>query len=256
MIVLSIQQSRSMIAALLLLASLACQLQGQNRPGAKPKSPEEMLEALASRNTAPKLVMLRIDTIALFPKDYDWREQQRVHAAIQEFYKAFTTERHWEAAVRYSNDSRYSLTRIDNADWAINWSVSSFCRDYAKRNLHAAYGQHLPRTSDGRPIYLDIDIDPNLKAWREKRKDKNLYELQIEAAEIACKQLARRKGISKNTKNRAISQIEKEIEKLRTARKPLLFPPPFREMGYYNAEIAQRDRDRYEAERNAKRGKK
>jgi hypothetical protein len=222
---------------------------GQNRGGQVVKrdtqAVAQMVDDIANRNRAPKFVDGPTHPVPLFPEDYDWGEQDRVRAALGELLKD-TTDELWEELVRKQDDPRYSLTTRGRNDRPYNRSVGYYCRDIARGRLVDVFRRHLPRdpNKDGWPVSVDIGIK-KLAEWRKERKDKSLYQLQIETCELALKQLPEVEGVPEKEKDLARAGIEAEIENLKRRKGPI-----FRDYGLdgietYTAEEAKAVRDTF-----------
>ncbi|NMC20945.1 MAG: hypothetical protein GYA33_11050 [Thermogutta sp.] len=87
-----------------------------------------------------------------------------------------------------------------------------------------------------------------LKSWCEERRDKKLYELQIEMCEWAKTELGKPDdfhGISQLRKRAWISALDAEIESLRESERAVSFPGfGSEEFSPYSAEKAERIRVR------------
>ena len=58
--------------------------------------------------------------------------------------------------------------------------------------------------------------------WRKKRKNKALYESQIEVCERALKELDAVQGVAEDKRLAARKAIVKEVEKLKATKRPVL----------------------------------
>jgi hypothetical protein len=153
---------------------------------------DSLIDAMASRNSPPKLIECAGGRTALFRPDYDWSEQSRVRTAMLAVLET-QADAMWWRLLEHARDDRYVLT----AAWkgaAENVSVGSFCRDFAIADLSAPYQRHLP-TVPGR---LPADFRPEDVFWRNEkeyaRSGKPLYQIQIELCQRAIEQWAAVKG--------------------------------------------------------------
>jgi hypothetical protein len=185
------------------------------------------------------------EEVALFPKKYDWKEDRRVQRALDHLYRDTSVEL-WEECVKRTKDARYCLTLTSPVnDDAHNFSVGSILHNFAKDRLRMVFEQHLP-VGKGRPRYYRVGVK-DLAKWRMERKDKPLYELQIEVCEKALVELARDARFSKAQKNQAQQKIDAKIKKLRETKRAFVyrfeeFDPGFWGCGY-DAELARRARE-------------
>jgi hypothetical protein len=224
--------------------------------GEKPKADarraaaKRMVDAIVNRNKAPKVVKWPdgfTERAALFPEDYDWKEDARAGEAISRLEKD-ETEAVWEEMVRRTGDRRYAeiVTSVKTGQAYLE-TVGSICNEIAYSRLIGVYWQHLPEVDgkDGQEkVWVDVGIG-DLARWRKERSAKRLYELQIEVCEKAIKALAKEKGVPHAEKERARKKIEAEIAKLKKTKRPSRVrdgPLSYRERGVYNAELARRVR--------------
>jgi hypothetical protein len=189
------------------------------------KAVAKMVEDIASPNKAPKIVD-RPDKypnrVPQFPKGYDWKDQRRVYKARVKLYEDTSVEL-WEELVRKAPDRRYSLTVTSQQSGdSYNFTVGGVCNHLAYSRLIGVFQQHMPLdpNHDGFRLRLDVCIK-SLPAWRKERKDKSLYQLQIEVCERALKELQKVKRVSQTKKEAARKKIEAEIEKLRKTKRPI-----------------------------------
>jgi hypothetical protein len=215
---------------------------GKKKAKRDAKSVAQMVEAIASPNKPPKLVNGNgpgSRKMHQFPKDYNWKKQKQVYRALVKVYKDTSIEM-WEELVRKSGDRRYSLTvTSQQSETSHNRTVGDACRHLAYSRLIHPLRRCLPRdpTHDGWRLNLNFSIG-NLREWREERKHKSLYELQIEVCERALEELERRndelrtvKRISQANLDAARKKIKSAIEKLKRTKQPVLFKSnPFGEL--------------------------
>jgi hypothetical protein len=214
-------------------------------------SAAKMVEAIANRNKPPKIVRRDRDcpsSFPIFPKDYDWKEETRVRKAIQALYQD-ESEEVWEALVRHAKDERYcSVTYSGNSGDAYIDSVGYICYLLAYERLCCVFQEHLPSLPPhGCPIHLE-DVSKDMAAWRNKQKNKSLYQLQIEVCEMALRKLpkARNDDISRKEKALAQTMIEAEITKLKKTKQPYLDKYGHGFYMAYPRDEAKRVREAYE----------
>jgi len=195
------------------------------------KEAAKMVEAIANRNKPPKIVSRRRvcpTELPLFPKEYDWKEEERVRKALDKLHQDKSVEL-WEAMVQKANDRRYCVASYSgsSSDVYID-SVGGICSGLAYGRLCEVFEQHLPSLPPhGCPIQF-WNVREDMPAWRKARKDKSLYQLQIEVCDMALRELPkiRADDISDKEKVEARKKIEAEIAKLRRTKRPV-----FRETG-------------------------
>jgi hypothetical protein len=201
------------------------------------KTVAEMVEAIASPNKPPKLVNGKgpgSPKMHQFPKSYNWKKQKKVYKALVKVYKDTSVEM-WEELIRKTSDGRYSLTVTDqSSESSYNQTVGDVCSDLAYTRLIGVFHRRLPY-GEGRPdasprIHLDIGIE-DLSKWRNERKNKCFYQLQIEVCKRALKELEKEKDVSQAKKNKARKKINFEIKRLRRTKQPVVFKSnPFSEL--------------------------
>jgi hypothetical protein len=212
--------------SVILFSSLSPAVAGEPKPAAP--TPAQMVDAIVNRNQPPKLLERRglPRNVALFPQGYDWQEEKRVHEALARLYQDTTAEL-WEELVRRTNDPSYCIVVVSQqSEASVIRSVGSICRELAADRLHDVYRQHLPgdpKRFEGRTVILPMaSFKGGLADWRKERKDRSLYQLQIEACEEAIKELAQVESVPQRDKDRARRKIEFEIETMRSTKQPLI----------------------------------
>ena len=98
------------------------------------------------------------------------------------------------AAPRTCGDKRYVLT-ASRDEFAENFSVGSFCCDFASADLSMAYERHLPAVAGRLPstFHPEDVFWQNEKEWSRIRKP--LYQMQIEVCRRAIQQWASVRGL-------------------------------------------------------------
>jgi hypothetical protein len=204
-------------------------LVGCNGPYSEPstkrsgKSVAQLVDDIRNRNKPPKLVERskgRPRTLALFQETYDWKEDKRVLKALNELYQEESADL-WEKLVRIKKDKRYCVTLvIVKTDDAEVYTVGDICFNLAYDRLVGVFQQHLPPSElkEG-PLVMDIGIE-DLGAWRKKRAEKPLYQLQIEVCQLALRALPKYIK-SKDQQFESRIKIAAEIMKLTNQKKPV-----------------------------------
>jgi hypothetical protein len=213
------------------------------------KQAAQMVEAIANGNKPPKTISRRNylpQNFPLYPKNYDWAEEGRVREALDKLRRDTSVEV-WEALVHKANDRRYCIASysFSSSDVEMYW-VGHICYNLAYDRLCKVFMKHLPSyPPHGSPIQMR-DVIKDFPTWRKARKDKALYQLQIEVCEIALRQLPklRAKAFSDKEKLEARKKIQAEIAVLRNSKKPIMedcgIPDP------YPRQEAKRVREAYE----------
>jgi hypothetical protein len=223
---------------------------GGEKPTADAKRAAKIVDAIVNRNKPPKLVEWQgeiTNQAALFPKDYDWKEDSRARRAISRLEKD-QTEAVWEEMVKRTGDRRYAetVTSAKSGDADIK-EVGVICYQLASSRLVGVFWQHLPEV-EGKDGLVNLPLDVgigHLPRWRRQRATKVLYELQIEVCQKAIEALAKVKRVPQAEKNKACKKIEAEIVKLKKTKRPvhaLGGGPSYDVRGVYNAELAERVR--------------
>jgi hypothetical protein len=184
-----------------------------------------MVDAIANRNKRPKLVRRprgSPSTVPLFPEAYSWKEEKRVYKALAKLYRDKSCAL-WEDLIARRGDRRYCITAasIQTQNPEI-FSVGDVCDWLAYTQLRDVIDRHMPPdpAMNGPPLTLELGIK-DLAQWRKQRKEKSLYQLQIELCETAIRELAKVRGIPKREKVLARRKIRAAIQKLTRTKKPI-----------------------------------
>jgi hypothetical protein len=201
-----------------------------------------MIDQLANRNMPPKLFEVDGRPTPLFPANFDWSEQDRVKTALGKLHKERTAES-WEQLLRNAEDNRYSMTVGADGEWASNRTVGDICAHLAYSRLIGVFEQHLVETNDPvKPgqIHLPIGITPTTVArWRQARKAKSLFELQIEVCERALKAMPTATAATVQQRTQMSNMIRAQIQKLRKERRAIILESNVLGLDTYNSELAK-----------------
>jgi hypothetical protein len=217
-----------LVAGSLGLMTLAVvgELPAEEGPKRDAKDVVKLVDAIVNGNKQPKIVERRAGfpkRVALFPEDYDWKEEERVRKAWYQLFQDTSVEV-WEEMVRKGEkyDSRYfAVCVMRDIESARVVSVGGIWLMLARSRLETVYQQHMP-IDPKKPVPLVVDLGiKNLAEWRKERKDKALYQLQIEVCEKAIVEMNKVEGVSKDMKESARKKIEAEIEKLKKTKRPI-----------------------------------
>src|SRR5205807_236214 len=149
--------------------------------------------ALVNRNKPPTLASRGRDSlpglVAVYPENYDWKEEERVRTAIRELRDDTTTEV-WDELVRRRDDQRYCVViATEKLNDAKIRTVGDVCSQLAYSKLTGMYRPHMPRRGpDTRPLTPHLRDIKDLGDWRKDRANKPLYELQIEVGEMTLRE--------------------------------------------------------------------
>ena len=228
---------------------------------AKPPDFEAMIKGLASRNPMPKIVTIEYSRFPEFPADFDWVEAGRVRRLCAKLLQD-DDPRLWEHLLDHMDDREYALTvqryggQSDTAvragAGAVNLSVGDICREAALARfkfaaLHTSSKEEKPGVEI--PSVYDL-IDPALAEWRKNRPEKSLYELQLEIAEAALREIESQKSTRPEKTVERVQWLRKDIARLKETKRPLFFQVSFDDRGKYTAEKADEIRKRIKAEKD------
>lgn len=232
---------------------------------------DHMIDAMASRNKAPKIVRTsdNYQALALFSPDFDWSDQERVQKAVKAAREDKSDEMWWELR-KHIGDNRYALTvDFDVSTEIWNLSVGDFCSSITEADLKEAYARHLPKVSGEMPFIFSILDEKNMKKW----KDRPLYQLQVEVCEEAVRQIASIKATSDlhggdykspshtltaQEKARFTEAVKKQIEELKRTKKAVtaanisIHGFGFRGFDRFDAKGAKWMREAYEKDKHEK----
>ncbi len=189
---------------------------------------DRLIEAMASRNKEPRFVDCGDARVPLFADDYDWPEQSRVRAAMLAVLRTNSDDMWWRLR-EHGPDTRYVLT-ASQGDRAENFSLGSFCCDFASADLCLAYERHLPAAAGRLPssFHPEDVFWKNQQEWSRTRKP--LYQMQIEVCRRAVAQWASVTGTvpgkegpfhtyTTDEKARFPEAVTREIEELNRTKK-------------------------------------
>lgn len=178
---------------------------------AQPKDSQGPVDKLATTNP-PATIRGEAGHQRASWKKLDSKEANRVDAALKDVIRRF--EELWPELVEHLSDDRYCKTVGIDAGYPRNWSVCDICQHIIGETLSEPYYQHMPGTKSNfnrfRIPAFAKDKD-KLRQWCWDRKDRQLYELQIEACEWAL-------GEIKGSDGGLITAIKKEIEDLKKSK--------------------------------------
>lgn len=226
---------RWLVTSLIGMSVLSCPLSLQadepsqaNAPGAQKKVNDRMFDAKRTvespvNHNSPPTIIRGGNARAVFPEDYDWCEQRRVSEVIESLMEH--AEEAWPELVNALSDDRYSVT-FNIHDSPSNWRIGHVCAEIIYDYLAQGYFSHsVPDTVDGRrwrAIMMRPAARDDLTKWCQERKNKRLYELQIETCEWAIAEIPESFPMaSADWQQKAIAEIRAEIRSLKTAKKAL-----------------------------------
>lgn len=184
----------------------------------------KLFKALVTTNEKPFVYKSHSGyRMPVFPPSFDWEEYKRVIAAIDELEKrlAENVEEVWPILVDHMCDPEYSFT-VDAYDSAYNYSRGYVCYCLARSWVNGVYAGLMPMD---RPLYqyqAPHSMDPKaLQKWCRERRDKKLYEIQIEAGEWALSIIPTESEMDEEDQQRAIKEIQKRIDRISKSKKPI-----------------------------------
>lgn len=146
---------------------------------------------------------------------YDTNERKRVDATVRDVIRQ--SEDLWPELVAHLGDDRYCKTVGIDAGYPRNWSVADVCQHVIGHSLSEAYYRHMAGTKQNyRRFKLPTFAEDKakLREWCDARKNRKLFELQIEACEWAITEI-RDSTRDATAIGPLITAITKEIEELR-----------------------------------------
>ncbi len=202
---------------------------------------DAMIDALANRsNEAPKLEGDLPRNRVFFGEEYDYKEQVRVFKAVKELKKRDGNEL-WPRLVAHVDDERYALTWETGAGTNRNMTVGKLCRLIAWWDINVAIERLSPTEVDeefgSRPTHLVTAPDflgERFIAWREKRKGKQLYEMQIDVLEWTMTEPGALSRLSEGQRDEYVDKVKAEIKRLKETREPVIDSKKLRTPGYYS----------------------
>ena len=234
---------------------------------------DRLIDAIASRNEAPKLVGEERFAYPSFPEKFDWDDEKRVQKAAWALAQDDSNDL-WGCLVKHFHDKRYSGTcQIDeNHPW--NYEVGTICVFIARNKLCCAHLLHLEPgktrhyggptfnlvSEDSRDFLPDslqrkLHYAPHLQEtdalakWYHAREGEPLYELQIEVCEWAVDNVENASGAAEKPKKDFVADVRKEIESLKRNKTPVVDHSPWASpmsapnWKFYSIKDALRDRD-------------
>jgi hypothetical protein len=191
------------------------------------------IETIVSHNPAPSFEGNRSSGRPIFDDKFDWSEYQRVNYAINNL--AYHAEDEWRELLKHFDDNRYSTTM--HGEYGHNYVVSDICELIVSSCLSQGYMKHYGNGIHTESAYRVIKYPRGLynksqiRDWCEKRKDKKLYELQVEMCEWAISIIMRMNDLSEEEKIPFVDAVQKEIDTLRNSKKAVIFT------GFCNNEV-------------------
>ena len=145
-----------------------------------------LIDALASRNTPPRLVKAGEATVPLFDEAYDWQEQQRVRTALDAVMRDKCDDSWWPLRAKI-HDDRYVLTAT-RGGVTKNFTVGELCSDLVDARLCLSFTSRLPLV----PGRLPASFRPEQEFWQHEaewsKECKPLFAMQAALCERALQQ--------------------------------------------------------------------
>lgn len=190
---------------------------------------KEIVDAMASKNAAP----LHVGKLHLpvFDPSFDWNEYERTWNAIGK--AAENAEVIWPHLVAALNDERYSVTFESVNEYCYDFTVGEACQHLIIKSLTVAYANKMAtKSKEAYYFFRSVSFlrDPkDLKQWCGDRKDKKLYEIQIEICNLVQTELSKPGTLSfeeKSNKVRWAKILEDTSVELNTSKKAALIGFP------------------------------
>jgi hypothetical protein len=181
-----------------------------------------IIDGLASKNQKPAVPKgLSFESSVRFPRNYDFKDQDRV---LENFAKLANdpSEELWECLLAHTDDKRYALTMGYNSPYRENYTVGRLCGWMAYQQVLFVKDKYSERDITQHKRHLKIPID-DLPKWRKARADKKLWELQLEAIELAWLAVTKDDELDQKDKARMKEEMRTDIRKLLTEKKPFHF---------------------------------
>lgn len=162
--------------------------------------PEAFIDSLECHNKIPRIVNVGSGE-ARFDKNYDWSEYLRSLQLLKEMPKH--TPEIWPSLIHHFNDKRYVSTVATSSGAKLNLTIGDACFELVRDTLTVPFMQSVPRSLNRKVIGAQLrpefmDSRPSIRRWLETRKDKPVYELQIEMCEWAKKEMQATKAVRIN----------------------------------------------------------
>jgi hypothetical protein len=187
----------------------------ESRP-AKELNVAKLVEELVSPNKPPVTQNQSMSSVK-FPAGYDVAAQRRINDIRQTLYD--NVEDSLPFLINALDDERYCLTiNWAEGDGFYNESVGAICRNIIASQLEV-YRDTFRFSDSGH--YHKYDYKPISREWWQARRDRKLYELQIEAVEWAIQQLEKDDDSdSRFDKKTQLSDLRKLRDSIAKERKP------------------------------------
>lgn len=187
--------------------------------------PAKFIEGLVNRNPAPKFQKIGTSGSLepVFEETYDWKEKSRVFQEVRGLTDH--TEVLWPELVKHLEDDRYCIDLAGDGGFH-TYTVGEVCRKIVIDALGQSYQQFVPRRTKtavgrySRPMGL-VEAK-EIKKWCDDRKDKKLYELQIESARWAIDELKKAPAdqwVTVQERDDWIAKIEISVQELQKTKK-------------------------------------
>ncbi len=191
----------------------------------------------------------------LYPDAYSWAAESRVHSAIRDLGEA-DSEELWRQLVSNFDDKRYCMIWVGQMGRVHDTTVGDVCFWIAHGDLLHAYLPFAPHPGGRGPVPAALQpfhSRDELTEWLRPRRDKPLYELQIDAAELAvsCLPDVTNQLFTKEQADKFIADVKTMAAQQCAAKKPVFLHAGLGLWGghTFNEILARRIRDDYEAKK-------
>lgn len=179
----------------------------------------KLVGSLATTNESPMIVGARFSQVPLFPKNYNWNEQDRIIKVIDQLTR--DVEQAWPTLLNHARDKRYAIT-LSSDESTHNYTVGNVCIIMLQESLTAAYLPHVPERAE---VYFALRHPKNIPViptdafieWCQRRhaEGTKLYTLQIECAQWAMAKLWDMDTVGDDETRIAIETIKRKVDAIR-----------------------------------------
>jgi hypothetical protein len=185
---------------------------------AQPENTAGLVDKLATTNPPAVVKGKPGRQEATFDSDFDLSESKRIDGVAKEALR--DVEDIWLELVKHLDDDRHCKTVGIDAGYPRNWSVGDACQHLIGETLSEPYFRQIPSTKSNFNRFRLPAVAKDkakLREWCLARKDRKLFELQIELCGWAITEI-KRSNMSDAEKSRITAAIEKEIEALQESK--------------------------------------
>lgn len=217
-------------AAGLIIGSFGATSNGLLASEHEPEETARLFAQLVSKNMEPELKehdtnslrQLGPTKVPLFPTTFDWENQKVVRRSVLRLGKAESDE-DWDELLKHLKDDRYCITVYpDYFNNPINYSIGKICSELARHRLSDPFLKDRGFDRRDRLVMIDYKSDDmvDLRKWREARRDKKLYQLQLEVGERILDAIKDVKYVTEEWKEKSSNKLKMQLETLARNKTP------------------------------------